>query len=56
MDRIADLVREWMHKAEHDLGMALLAMENRPDFADAICFHCQQAAREIGVRSTNFKY
>lgn len=27
MDRTAELVREWMHKAEHDVGMALLALE-----------------------------
>lgn len=46
MDRAADLVKEWMHKAEHDLGMASLALENRPDYADAICFHCQQSAEK----------
>ena len=39
MDKTTDLVMEWMHKAAHDLGMALLALKNRPDFADAICFH-----------------
>ncbi len=46
MDKTADLVNEWIHKAEHDLGMALLALENRPEFTDAICFHCQQAAEK----------
>ena len=46
MDRTAELVKEWMHKAEHDLGMAQLALENRPEYADAICFHCQQATEK----------
>lgn len=45
MDR-QELVREWMHKAEHDIGMALLALENRPEYTDSICFHCQQAAEK----------
>ena len=41
-----ELVREWMHKAEHDIGMALLALENKPEYTDSICFHCQQAAEK----------
>lgn len=31
MDK-SDLVREWMHKAEHDFGMAELAIVNRPEY------------------------
>jgi HEPN domain-containing protein len=45
MDRY-DLSREWIHKAEHDIGMAELALVNRPEYTDAICFHCQQAAEK----------
>ena len=46
MGNKAELIREWMHKAEHDLGMAELALENRPDYTDSICFHCQQAGEK----------
>jgi HEPN domain-containing protein len=45
MDRF-ELAREWMHKAEHDIGMAELALGNKPEYTDAICFHCQQAAEK----------
>ncbi|OGQ51947.1 MAG: hypothetical protein A3J24_01885 [Deltaproteobacteria bacterium RIFCSPLOWO2_02_FULL_53_8] len=45
MDRAA-LAKEWMHKAKRDIGMVELALENRPDYTDAICFHCQQAVEK----------
>ena len=45
MDK-GDLVREWIHKAEHDIGMAELALVNKPEYTDAVCFHCQQAAEK----------
>lgn len=45
MDR-AELVMEWLHKAGHDIGMAELALENRPEYTDSICFHCQQAVEK----------
>jgi len=41
-----ELIKEWIHKAEHDLGMAELALENKPEYADSICFHSQQAAEK----------
>lgn len=40
------LVREWIFKAEHDLGMARLALDHKPEYTDSICFHCQQAAEK----------
>ncbi len=46
MDKIKELVKEWIHKADHDLGMAKLALENKPEFTDSICFHCQQAVEK----------
>ena len=45
MDR-AELGKEWVRKAEHDLGMAELALENKPDYTDSICFHCQQTVEK----------
>ena len=41
-----ELLKEWIHKAEHDLGMAELALENKPEYTDSICFHCQQAVEK----------
>lgn len=41
-----ELVKEWIHKAEHDLGMAQLALENKPEYTDSICFHSQQASEK----------
>ncbi|MEW6619480.1 MAG: hypothetical protein AB1422_09155 [bacterium] len=31
MDNITLLIKEWIGKAEHDLGMAELALENKPE-------------------------
>ncbi len=47
MDKRKLLVEEWLTKAEHDLGMAELAITNKPEYKDLICFHCQQSAENI---------
>jgi HEPN domain-containing protein len=46
MDKKKLLVDEWINKAEHDLGMAELAISNKPEYKDLICFHCQQGAEK----------
>lgn len=46
MDKRKLLVAEWITKAEHDLGMAELAIANKPEYKDLICFHCQQSAEK----------
>lgn len=46
MGDINELIKEWINKAEHDLGMAELALKNKPEYTDSICFHCQQAAEK----------
>jgi HEPN domain-containing protein len=46
MDKRKLLVEEWITKAEHDLGMAELAIANKPEYKDLICFHCQQCAEK----------
>lgn len=46
MDKKKQLVDEWITKAEHDLGMAELAIANKPEYTDLICFHCQQSAEK----------
>jgi HEPN domain-containing protein len=47
MADISELVKEWIHKANHDLGMAELGISQKPEYTDAICFHCQQAAEKF---------
>jgi HEPN domain-containing protein len=46
MDKKMLLIKAWMHKADHDMGMAALALENKPEYTDSICFHCQQAVEK----------
>jgi HEPN domain-containing protein len=46
MDKKELLVNEWITKAEQDLGMAELAISNKPEYQDLICFHCQQSAEK----------
>ena len=47
MDKKTLLVKEWLSKAEHDLGMAQLALEHKGEYTDSICFHCQQYVEKI---------
>jgi HEPN domain-containing protein len=46
MDKRHELIQEWIHKADHDLGMAKLALEHQIEYADSICFHSQQAVEK----------
>jgi HEPN domain-containing protein len=46
MDKKKLLVSEWIIKAENDLGLAELAIANKPEYKDLICFHCQQSAEK----------
>ncbi|ACM19493.1 nucleotide-binding HEPN domain protein [Geotalea daltonii FRC-32] len=48
MDEVtAEIVRQWFHKAEHDLQNIRnnLAAENIP--TDTVCFHAQQAIEKL---------
>ena len=40
------LVKEWIHKAERDLFTAHLTIDNKPEYTDIICYHCQQAVEK----------
>lgn len=46
MGEVKELVEQWIQKAEHDLGVAKLTLENKPEFTDSICFHSQQAVEK----------
>jgi len=41
-----DHIKEWMNKADHDLGSAKLIFLHIPDYIDTIAFHCQQAVEK----------
>jgi len=41
-----DQIKEWMDKADHDLGSAKLIFLHIPEYFDTIAFHCQQAAEK----------
>lgn len=39
-------IREWIDKADHDLGSAKLIYLHIPEYFDTIAFHCQQATEK----------
>lgn len=41
-----DHIKEWMNKADHDLGSAKLIFLHIPDYFDTIAFHWQQAVEK----------
>jgi HEPN domain-containing protein len=40
------MAKEWLEKANHDLGSAKLIFLHLPDYFDTIAFHCQQAVEK----------
>lgn len=40
------LLKEWIDKADHDLGTAKLIFIHIPDYFDTIAFHCQQSVEK----------
>lgn len=40
------LVRQWLHRAGEDLGVARLLIESNSPWNAAIAFHCQQAVEK----------
>jgi HEPN domain-containing protein len=40
------IIKEWIDKADHDLGSAKLIFLHIPDYFDTIAFHCQQATEK----------
>ena len=44
---IKELVRQWLEKAEKDMGVALLLLNENAPFPEAIGFHCQQATEKF---------
>jgi HEPN domain-containing protein len=41
-----DEIKQWIEKADHDLGSAKVIYLHLPDYFDTIAFHCQQAVEK----------
>lgn len=46
MNEISQIVKDWIEKADHDLGSAKLIYLHIPKYFDTIAFHCQQATEK----------
>ena len=46
MSGVSKIIKEWIDKADHDLGSAKLIYLHIPDYFDTIAFHCQQATEK----------
>ncbi|MCX6223702.1 MAG: HEPN domain-containing protein [Bacteroidia bacterium] len=46
MSEKIDKVKQWVEKADHDLGTAQVTFLYIPKFRDTIAFHCQQAVEK----------
>jgi HEPN domain-containing protein len=42
-------IKEWIDKADHDLGSAKIIYLHLPDYYDTIAFHCQQAVEKYNI-------
>ena len=43
---MTDLIKQWIEKADHDLGTAIITHKHIPKYKDTIAFHCQQAVEK----------
>jgi len=41
-----DRLKDWIEKADHDLGTAIVINQHIPDYSDTLAFHCQQATEK----------
>ena len=46
MNNKSEIIRNWIEKAEHDLGTAIITFTHIPKYMDTIAFHCQQAVEK----------
>ena len=52
--------RDWIEKADHDLGTAIVINQYIPEYSDTLAFHCQQATEKyikclLEIHSIPFK-
>ena len=43
---MTELIKQWIEKADHDLGTAIITHKHIPKYKDTIAFHCQQAVEK----------
>jgi len=53
-------LRDWIEKADHDLGTAIVINQYIPEYSDTLAFHCQQATEKylkclLELHSISFK-
>lgn len=48
------ITKEWIEKADHDLGSAKLIYLHIPQYFDTIAFHCQQATEKYLKAMLNY--
>lgn len=46
MNEQSNEIKEWLEKADHDLGSAKIIFLHIPEYFDTIAFHCQQAVEK----------
>ena len=46
MSGLVEQTKDWIIKADHDLGSAKIIFLHIPDYFDTIAFHCQQAVEK----------
>jgi HEPN domain-containing protein len=46
MNEQIEEIKEWLEKADRDLGSAKIIFLHLPDYFDTIAFHCQQAVEK----------
>ena len=46
MSEKIDIIKQWIEKADHDLGTGQVTYLYLPQYRDTIAFHCQQAAEK----------
>lgn len=46
MSASEDRLKDWIEKADHDLGTAIVINQYIPDYSDTLVFHCQQAVEK----------
>ena len=46
MNEKIEIVKQWVEKADHDLGTAQVTYLYLPSYRDTIAFHCQQASEK----------
>jgi HEPN domain-containing protein len=46
MSEVDKKVKDWIDRADHDLGSAKLIYLHLPDYFDTVAFHCQQATEK----------